>query len=77
MTFEAAQAAWDNAQPADPPIFRCVISREMNEDCEGCLAGDHDDQDDDLDEEPPDFDDYKNGEGRYAPDYWLEDNYSD
>ena len=31
--FDAAQARYDSMLPEDPPIFRCVISREMNEDC--------------------------------------------
>lgn len=39
---------------------------------EGDYCSEHGGEYDEYDE-PADFDDYKNGEGRYAPDYHLDD----
>ena len=69
--FEAAQARYDSMLPPDPVVYTCKYSGESSEDCMECIEYMHDGEpDDDLDEEPPDFDDYKNGMGQYADDYY-------
>lgn len=69
--FDAAQAAYDARMPPEYPPFYCTTGEGSSEDCDH--EGDCTEQEDDGYDEPPDFDDYKNGTGRYAEDYWLDD----
>lgn len=71
--FDAAQARYDSMLPADPVHWTCPISGESTEDCD---QDDHDEcpePEDDRDCEPPDFDEWRHGMGRYAEDSHLDD----
>lgn len=69
--FYEAQARYDSMLPEDPPIFRCPISGEMNEDCDRDGHECEDAEEDDRDEEPADFDERRWGRIYHDDDFDL------
>lgn len=70
--FDAAQARYDSMLPEEPQHFTCQISDLSTEDCG---PDEHDgecEEPDYSEEEPPDFDEWRHGMGRYAEDDHLD-----